>query len=224
MSDAIYVIDAKTKSPVRVERVGFAEIGVKERADLEAWVLAHPELLGERLLTITSEFDRFDRSSKRLDVLALDEDGALVIVELKLDIAGSHADLQAIRYAAFCSTMTMADVVTAYASHHSLTGPHAEQAIRQFLGVDELPELGNRPRVILAAGSMDDQEITSCVLWLRGFGVDITCVELTPYRMPSTGRFLGIVSSSLNCRIASRIARIVRTAACACSSRGSGAP
>jgi len=27
----------------------------------------------------------------------------------------------------------------------------------------------------------DDQEVTSCVLWLRSFGLDISCVEITPY-------------------------------------------
>jgi hypothetical protein len=46
-----------------------------------------------------------------------------------------------------------------------------------------LQELGDRPRIILAAGSIDDQELTSTVLWLRGFDIDISCVELTPYRL-----------------------------------------
>src|SRR5262249_28618091 len=41
-----------------------------------------------------------------------------------------------------------------------------------------------------AAGSMDDTELTSCVLWLRGYGVDITCVELTPYRLPELADIL----------------------------------
>src|SRR5262249_40588283 len=38
------------------------------------------------------------------------------------------------------------------------------------------------------AGSFDDQELTSCVLWLRSFGVDITCVELACY--PNKGHLL----------------------------------
>jgi hypothetical protein len=47
MSDAIYLIDPTTKLATRVERVSFLDIGVKERQDLEAWVLAHPQLLGD---------------------------------------------------------------------------------------------------------------------------------------------------------------------------------
>lgn len=187
MSDAIYLIDPNTKTPTRVEPVDFADIGVNERHDLESWVVAHPELLGERLLVISVEFCRFDRSSKRLDVLALDSEGVLVIVELKLDVAGSHADLQAIRYAAFCSTMTMQDVIEEFASHRHVSSEEAEQIALNFLALDELPELGDRPRIILAAGSVDDQEITSCVLWLRRFGLDISCVEISPYRMPDGG-------------------------------------
>src|SRR5688572_4004413 len=132
MSDAIYLIDSTTKLPTRVDRVSLADIGIKERQDLEAWVLAHPQLLGERLLVISSEFYRFDKSSKRLDVLALDEDGTLVVVELKLDIAGSHADLQAIRYAAFCSTMTMSDAVEELATTRKVSKEAAENLIRQF--------------------------------------------------------------------------------------------
>lgn len=185
MNDAIYLIEPSTKLPTRVDRVNFADIGVKERQDLEAWVLAHPQILGERLLVISSEFHRFDKSNRRLDVLALDEDGNLVVVELKLDIVGSHADLQAIRYAAFCSTMTMADVIEELAATKKGSKEAAENTIREFLAVDELPELGDRPRILLVAGAMDDQEITSCVLWLRRFGLDIGCVELTPYRVPS---------------------------------------
>jgi hypothetical protein len=108
------------------------------------------------------------------------------VIELKLDIARTLADQQAIRYAAFCSTMTMNQLIDEFARHHALSRDDAAGHIRAFLNIDgdELPELNNRPRIILAAGSIDDTELTSCVLWLRSFGVDITCVELTPYRLP----------------------------------------
>lgn len=137
------------------------------------------------MLVTTSEFSRFDKSKRRLDILALDSEGNLVVVELKLDTANSLADLQAIRYAAFCSTMQMEDLVRELAAYDGIPEGEAEAKILDFLDMDTLPELGDKPRVILAAGSISDQELTSCVLWLRRFGVDITCVELTPYRMPN---------------------------------------
>jgi hypothetical protein len=190
MKDAIYVVNPKTQKPVRVEAVSFAEIKVKERADLERWVLNHSEILGEPLLIITSEFAKFDKSSKRLDLLALDENATLTIIELKLDAAGTLADQQAIRYAAFCSTMTIEQVVELLAAAQKCSTDEAQQRICAFLKADELPELANEPRVILAAGSIDDQELTSTVLWLRRFGVNISCVELTPYRLPAANEVI----------------------------------
>jgi RecB family endonuclease NucS len=50
--------------------------------------------LGERLLVITNEFDEFDQSNNRLDILALDENKKLVVIELKRDASGSLADLE----------------------------------------------------------------------------------------------------------------------------------
>jgi hypothetical protein len=190
MPDPIYIIAPATKSLTAVQQVSFAEIGVQERKDLEAWVISHPEVLGEQLLIITSEFDRFDKSNRRLDVLALDEDGTLVVVELKLDLSKTFADQQAIRYAAFCSTMTMGQVVQAMAAYRKCSQDEAQAKILDFLEQDELPELSNQPRIILAAGALDDEELTSSVLWLRTFGVDITCIEIKPYRLPTSGELI----------------------------------
>jgi hypothetical protein len=196
MADIIFLIDHDTQEPIKVEPVSFAEIGIKERDDLEEWIIDHPDLLGEDLLIITSEFDRFDKTHRRLDILALDSNlssdskGVLVVIELKLDANRSLVDQQAIRYAAFCSTMKMEDVVTLLAKRLKVTSEDASAKICEFLGEDELPNLGNHPRIILAAGSLDDSELTSSVLWLRTFGVDISCVELTPYRLPKSSQIL----------------------------------
>lgn len=190
MADTIYVADPHTNEVTAVQSVSFSALGVKERAGLQAWVLQNPAVLGEELLVITPEFGRFDRIRRRLDVLALDAEGTLVVIELKLEAEGSLADLQAIRYAAFCSTMRMADVLSELARYDGITEEQAEAKIVDFLGQEELPELGDNPRITLAAGSLDDQELTSCVLWLRRFGIDISCVELTPYRLPASGEIL----------------------------------
>lgn len=190
MSDAIYLIDPETGKPRGVLPIAFSQIGIKERAHLEQWVLSHPELLGEHLLVITTEYNRFDKSALRLDVLALDKNCTLVVVELKLDAARTLADLQAIRYAAFCSTMTTQDMIRAHAEWSKCELDEAAAKVRRFLESEEIPELGERPRIILAAGSLDDQELTSSVLWLRGFGVDITCVELTPYKLPESKQLI----------------------------------
>lgn len=186
MAELLYIVDPLSKQLTPVNPVSFADIGVKERQDLEAWVTSHPDVLGEELLVVTSEFDRFDRCDRRLDLLALDKNGCLVVIELKLDLSRSFADQQAIRYAAFCSTMTMDQVIAATAAFHKCSDDETVQKVLAFLEADELPELNSQPRIILAAGSLDDEELTSTVLWLRSFGVDITCVEMKPYQLPAS--------------------------------------
>jgi hypothetical protein len=184
------LVDPVTNEPIKVESVSFSDIGIKERQDLERWIVNHPDLLGEDLFILTSEFDKFDKTNKRLDILALDSKGFLVIIELKLDAAHSLADLQAIRYAAFCSTMKMEEAIEELADFKEITKDEAAKRVLVFLKLDELPELENRPRIILAAGSMEDQELTSTILWLRGFQLDISCVELTPFKMPESSQII----------------------------------
>ena len=58
-------------------------------------------------MTITTEYDKFDRTNKRLDIMAVDTNGKLVVIELKRDVADAFVDLQAIHYAAYCSTLTL---------------------------------------------------------------------------------------------------------------------
>lgn len=184
MKDHIYVIDPRSNGSVAVEPTTFFELKIRERQDLQQWLIDTPRVLGEPLFVITSEFDRFDKSDKRLDILFLDQNATIVVAELKLDATGSLADLQVIRYGAFCSTMTMRDVVDLCARASSCTREEAESRICKFLDTVELPELNGEPRMILAAGSFNDQELTATVLWLRKLGLDLTCVELTPYRYP----------------------------------------
>lgn len=163
-------------------RTAFDALSITERS-LQEWVLASPELLGEELLVITHEYAGFDRSHKRPDILALDKAGKLVVVELKLATTGSFADLQGINYAAMVSTMTMQQALDLYEKQHEVDSAAAEDEVRGFLelGDDELPDLDDQPRIIIAAGSFGGYEITSTALWLRTFGVDIKLVEVAPY-------------------------------------------
>ncbi|KYC51210.1 MAG: hypothetical protein AMQ22_01346 [Candidatus Methanofastidiosum methylothiophilum] len=178
----IYEVDPKETRLRKIEPVALSDLGVRERRDMEQWIVKNPDILGEPLLVITAQFGKFDKSARRLDLLALDQTGTLVVVEMKLDARGTHADLQAIRYAAFCSTATPEQVIEMLAKFEKVSIEEAKKRIELF--VDEESEfLRSPPRIILAAGSFDDQEITASVLWLRNFALDMSCVELTPYRL-----------------------------------------
>lgn len=48
---------------------------------------------------------------ERLDLLALDKEGNLVIIENKLDDSGRDVVWQALKYASYCSTLTKEEII-----------------------------------------------------------------------------------------------------------------
>lgn len=173
-----------------------AELGLRERDDLQEWIIEQPRILGEELLVVTSEYAGFEETRNRLDVLALDRTGKLVVIELKRDRADSTVDLQALQYASFCSTLTAEDVQELYKEFHDEREQleRSQEDVRdRFVNILETDdfeigndgwlhfELDDRPRVLIAAGEFGT-EITSPVLWLfEEFGLDISCVRLSAY-------------------------------------------
>ena len=93
-------------NPVKIKT--FSELGFTERKHLQEWLAHQPDALGEELLIIQKEFDGFDDTRERLDLLALDKDGNLVIIENKLDDSGRDVVWQALKYASYCASLTKA--------------------------------------------------------------------------------------------------------------------
>lgn len=182
----LFRVDPDSNRANAVEAVTMPDHGVRERYDFQEWVIASPKLLGEDLLVVASEFAGFDRTAERLDVLAVDKQGKLVVVELKRTAVGSRADLQAIRYAAYCSTFTLNDVAELYSGHiksrehRDLSVMDASAEIREFVENPDFEEFDDKPRIILAAEQFPP-EITAALLWLRSFELDISAVRLRPY-------------------------------------------
>ena len=186
----LFVISEDLSSIEKIESQSFVDLNVWERKHIQEWVRRHPEILGDDLLIVSMEFDRFEGSRDRLDLLAIDRSGNLVVVELKRDPFAGYADLQSIRYAAMVSTMTIDQLLGHYAVYHKNTmGEDASTEelrikLNEFVELDEFEELSSRPRIILCSEDFS-QEITTTVLWLRRFDLDISCVRLTPHRSDS---------------------------------------
>jgi hypothetical protein len=182
----IFKVDVHGKTASEVPHVRLSALQLRERYDLQEWILQSPRILGEDLLVITSEFSGFDRTSERLDVLALDKHGVLTVIELKRSAVGTNAELQALRYAAYCSTMSFNDLAELLAQYQSrrtgssVTPADAERAIRDFVNEPDFTAITDRPRIILGAEEFS-AEISATVIWLRSMGLDISCVRLRPY-------------------------------------------
>ena len=183
----LFEVDPASRHVTPIYPTTFPELKLWERQDLEAWVTAAPELAGGDFAVVTSEFDRFDRTSERLDVLgvvALEPGRArLVVVELKRDGASTTVDLQAIKYAAYVAAAQFGDVVEMYARHHGVTDEGARAHLLDLLGgtEDDPPVIDDTPRIVLVAGDYRP-EVTTTVLWLiDNFEMDIRCVRLQPF-------------------------------------------
>jgi hypothetical protein len=143
-------------------------------------------------LVISEEFGDWDGSRRRIDLLALDKDANLVVIELKRNDDGGHMELQAIRYAAMVSAMTFdqaVDIFGRYLKNQGEAEPHPRKSILEFLGWEDGTDdlFAQSVRIVLVSADFS-KEVTSSVLWLNSYNVDIRCVRLMPYSLD--GRIL----------------------------------
>lgn len=176
------VVEGKLQS---LQRVNFVGEGVRERQQIQQWIKSNPVTLGEDLLILSEEYGNWEDSRRRIDLLALDEDRNLVVIEIKRTDDGGHMELQSLRYAAMIASMSFADVVEAHEAFirkENLSGDAAAR-IRDFLGAspDEVVELTSVPRIVLVSEGFSI-ELTTTVLWLTERGLDLRCIEVSPYK------------------------------------------
>lgn len=144
--------------------------------------------MGEELLIIQKEFDGFSDTRERLDLLAIDKQGTLVIIENKLDDTGKDVTWQALKYASYCSSLSKEHIRRIYQEYLDKSGldEKAEDNISGFFEGEAFEDLslnkGITQRIILLAANFR-KEVTSTVLWLLNYDVRIQCFRVTPYSM-----------------------------------------
>jgi len=160
------------------QRVSLASSGLLERAHLQEWVLAHPEILGVEAKIITFEFDHWVAKgtiapADRLDVLAVDRTVRLIVAELKRDKAPDATAMQAINYAAMASRFSLDTLAEAHARHlgGGTSVEAARDAIQQWAS-DISDETLAPPRIVLLASEFGPT-LTNTALFLFEIGLDI---------------------------------------------------
>lgn len=182
----MYRIDRAANRIEPLKAKSFSELGFSERQHLQEWLAHTPQALGEDLLIIQKEFDGFDDTRERLNLLALDKDGRIVVIENKLDDSGRDVVWQALKYASYCSGLKKDQILDIFQQHLNRHhgGGDARQTLREFFDGQELEELklnpGNEQRVILVAANFR-KEVTSTALWLLGYNVRLQCFKVTPF-------------------------------------------
>ncbi|WP_333767531.1 endonuclease NucS domain-containing protein [Streptomyces sp. IBSBF 2435] len=183
--DHLFTVSGQKATPVT--RTGLAAEGLEERRDLQEWVIAHPQVLGESVLVVTAEFDRWADSDgvpakDRLDVLGLDATGRLVVVELKRRRADRDVHLQVITYAALVSRFDLDSLAQA---HHrfrknrgeTVTEGDCRQRLLDHVDGEWDPELLRRPRLVIIAADFPKQ-VTHTAVWLSEMNLDIDLIQV----------------------------------------------
>ena len=184
----MFIIDKDKNRINELEQKTFSELGFRERENLQEWIANNPEALGEELLIIQKEFNGFNDTNERLDLLALDKEGNLVIIENKLDDSGRDVTWQALKYASYCSSLTKEQIKNIYQTYLNKHFPeeNAEENLKDFFNLDDYDEIvlnqGLSQRIVLVAANFR-KEVTSTVLWLMNFKIKVQCFKVTPYQL-----------------------------------------
>lgn len=162
----LFRINPDTHESKAMNEVDFAQLGLRERQDIQEWIAANPGILGDDLLIISKEFSGFDRTAERLDLLAVDKDARLVVIELKRDDTGADVHWQAIKYASCLNRVDANNIIRMFTKHAKIGEEEAKNRLMRHIGSDDLNALNNDQRIILASHRFAP-EVTSAALWLN---------------------------------------------------------
>ncbi len=182
----MFTIDKTTNRIEKIEEKTFSELGFKEREHLQEWIANNPSSLGDkeedRILIIQKEFDGFDKTRERLDLLAIDKQGNLIVIENKLDDSGRDVTWQALKYASYCSSLKKQQIFDIYQDYLNKQGLNqkSETKILEFLDNEDV-QLNQNQRIIFIAAHYR-KEVTSTVMWLLSkYKLKIQCFKAVPY-------------------------------------------
>jgi hypothetical protein len=188
-SETVFTVSGATAKVA--QRIGLAEAGLRERDHLQEWVIAHPQVLGPDVKIVAFEFGRWsgssgDRDWDRLDILALDQDGRLVVVELKRDKAPDTVEMQALKYAALVSRFTRDDLNRVHAQYLARRRGEPVEADEAAAELDEWSSITEEslrlPRIVLMASSFP-KTVTATVVFLhQQLALDVRLLVFQAYR------------------------------------------
>jgi hypothetical protein len=182
----MYQINQQHNNISPIKPASFSSLNYTERNHLQEWIASTPEIFWEDLLIIQKEFDGFNDTRERLDLLALDKQGNLVIIENKLDDTGRDVVWQSLKYASYCSTLKKWDIINIFQSYLDkyTQGKTTQSELELFYEWQELDEIEfnttQSQRLILVAANFR-KEVTSTVLRLMNYGLRVQCFKATVY-------------------------------------------
>ncbi|BDB01907.1 hypothetical protein FDC02_01805 [Clostridium botulinum] len=196
----IKIKDSIEIEDIQIENTNFKSLNLREE-HIEEFLRKNIEVIfqDETLLVVGKQV--VNKENGRSDLTAVDENGNLVLIEIKRDVEDIRQrkeafEFQAIRYAAnYAKVKTPDDLVDKiFASYiekyrnefelGELTAyEKASRILNDFLEKNNaLKTFNSKQRIILIASSFDKQTL-SAAAWLIANKVDISCFELIPMKI-----------------------------------------
>ncbi len=186
---------------INIDAVTFSELGMQEN-DMEELLRSNIEMVcdEEESMLIVGRQVR-NAYHGRSDLTAVDNNGNIVLIEIKRDRRDIESrkeafEFQAIRYAASYATIEDPEDLV-----NKIYAPYIEKYRKEFENAPlTSTELGNRKlnvfltvngaennfnksqKVVLVASEFDEQTL-SAVAWLNSNGVNMSCYKLVPYKI-----------------------------------------
>lgn len=175
-------IDRKDSTLTSLASPKMQDAGIAERYDLQRMIRTSPEAffaeVKEPLLLIGEEIMPSDLVGDRIDLLAVDPSGEIVIIELKRGSEKLQL-LQAISYASMISGWQPLDIVRQYASFARISVEEATEKLEEFLEDGDTDGLNKNQRIVLCAEDFDYALLTSARWLSEKYGLGIRCYSLS---------------------------------------------
>ncbi len=165
-------ISRNEKSFGAIETSSLAKAKILERYDLQEYIFNSPAAfcseVGQQMMFVGQEVRPSDNVADRIDLLAIDPDGDMIIVELKRGNDKLQL-LQAVAYAAMIAKLSPKEIL-------KLAETDRADGITESVAGGE-SEINLSQRILLAAEDFD-YEVLVAAEWLFAKGVEIDCVRV----------------------------------------------
>ena len=173
-------IDRENKKFTKLGKSGMSKAGFTEKYDLQKMIKNSPEAffgdMGEKLLLIGEEVRPTDFVEDRIDLLAVDQQGCLVVIELKRGNHKLHL-LQALSYASMISKWEHSKIIAERQNFSGQSEEDTEEEIEQFL-LQDVANLNDSQRLILIAEDFDYEVLITSEWLSEQYDLDIRCYRL----------------------------------------------
>lgn len=173
-------IDRNGRTLKHLEQQNTPQAGLKEVEDIQRMIINSPDdffsEMGEELFLIGNEVRPSEVVGDQIDLLAIDQQGATVIIELKRG-SDKLQLLQALSYVSMVADWTRDELIAARREFKKCKLEDAEEDVEQFLRED-ISELNESQRVVLVADAFDYEVLVTAQWLTESYGVDIRCYRL----------------------------------------------